>query len=146
MFEPRITAQGRLTSDPILRYGKSGKPFLTFTLAVNPRIKGYSGEWDDAPTVWLQCISFHAAEETNDGLAKGDTVFIEGDLTVDEYTDKTGQPRQSLKVTVRQLGRMFKPQRRPQPASAPQASYSPPANNEWGGQPTSGQDWEPAPF
>jgi len=96
----RIIIVGNLGRDPELRYTPQGTPVCTFTMATNDRRKDKSGEMQDQTTWFRITLWNRQAETASQYLHKGKSVYIEGRLRVEEYTDRDGKPRHSLEVTA----------------------------------------------
>ena len=93
----KIILIGNLGRDPELRYTPQGTPVCTFSLATNERTKR-EGEQRDI-TTWFRVTLFgKQAETASQYLARGRSVYIEGRLRLEEYTDKEGKQRHSLEV------------------------------------------------
>ena len=93
-----ITFRGRLTADPDLRYDSEGRAFARLRVAVNRRVKR-GDDWDDAPpTFWDVACNGRLAENVDQSLAKGNPVAVTGQVITEEWTDKDGDTRRSLKV------------------------------------------------
>ena len=100
----RIILVGNLGRDPELRYTPQGTPVCTFSLATNERRKDtQSGEQREVTTWFRVTLWGRQAEAAAQYLVKGRTVYVEGRLRVDEYTDKEGKPRYSLEVSATDL-------------------------------------------
>ena len=94
----KITIVGNLGRDPELRYTAQGTPVCTFSIATNERRKDRNGEMQDH-TTWFRVTMWNRMAETaSQYLQKGKSVYIEGRLRVDEYTDRDGKPRYALEV------------------------------------------------
>lgn len=81
-----ITATGRLTADPDLRFTPSGTPLVKFSLATDRyagKEKGRVTDYLDI-TVWGKIAEVHAEQ-----LGKGHMVCVNGDL-VQERWEKEG--------------------------------------------------------
>lgn len=79
---------GRLTKDAELSTTKKGTSMSKFRLAVNDRRN------DD--TLFINILLFGKTAETlNSMLVKGRVVSLSGELKIDEYEDKNGNPRMS---------------------------------------------------
>lgn len=91
-----VTLIGRLVADPETRETPSGKSVCSIRIAVDR--KGREKETD-----FFSCTAFG---QTGDALAtyaqKGRLVAIVGKIQLDNYTDKDGVKRQSVKVLVDQ--------------------------------------------
>jgi len=101
----RVMLIGRLTRDPEKRTFQNGGAVTRFGFAVNNRRKNNStGQWEDEP-VFLDVEAFNRGENGTladriaDTLRKGQQVFIEGHLKLDQW-EKDGVKRQALKVVV----------------------------------------------
>jgi single-strand DNA-binding protein len=99
----QMTAIGNLGRDPELRYTPQRTAVCNFSIAVNEKQRDKSGEVQDV-TMWFRCTAWDkTAEIAAKYLAKGDQVFVQGRLKVDEWTDRDGNNRYTLDVTVGQL-------------------------------------------
>ena len=94
----RITIIGNVGRDPEMRAIPSGEMVTGFTVATTERSK--NGD----VTTWFRVSAFGKLAETcNQYLRKGSYVYIEGPLTLREYTDRDGATRQSLDVRAREM-------------------------------------------
>ena len=96
----RIIIVGNLGRDPELRYTPQGTPVCSFTMATNDRRKDKNGEMQDQTTWFRVTLWNRQAETASQYLHKGKSVYIEGRLRVEEYTDRDGKLRHSLEVTA----------------------------------------------
>lgn len=94
----RIILVGNLGRDPELRYTPQGTPVCSFTLATNERRKDKTGEMQDHTTWFRVTLWGRQAEAASQYLAKGRSVYIEGRLRVEEWTDRDGKARHTLEV------------------------------------------------
>lgn len=106
---------GTLSRDAEAKTSKAGKPYLRLNLRV--------GDGDDAQFV-NGMIFDSAAIETAEKLTKGARVYIEGRLTVDEWTAKDGAARHGLSVMashcrLAQIGRNRPKREQPKSAASP---------------------------
>jgi single-strand DNA-binding protein len=103
----KVMLIGRLTRDPEARVFPNGGKVARFGFAVNNRKKNaQTGQWEDDP-VFLECEVFNRgetgtlADRMEQSVRKGQQVFIEGHLKLDQWNDKTtGDKRSMLKVVV----------------------------------------------
>jgi single-strand DNA-binding protein len=102
----KVMLIGRLTRDPEVRTFPNGGKVAALGFAVNNRRKNnQSGQWEDEP-VFLDMEVFNRGENgkqadlVEQSLRKGNQVFIEGHLKLDQWTDKEGQKRSKLKIVV----------------------------------------------
>jgi single-strand DNA-binding protein len=98
MSHNKIIIVGNLGKDPELRYTPQGKAVASFTLATNEKRKDKSGELQNVTTWFRVTLWDKQAEAASKYLTKGRSVYIEGRLRMEEWTDKDGQKRQSLEV------------------------------------------------
>ena len=88
-----IILTGRLTRDPELKFGQSGKAYSRFTLAVDRPMQ--KGEAD-----FINCVAFgKTAELIGEYLKKGRKVGIVGRLQMSKY-EVNGEKRTSYDVVV----------------------------------------------
>jgi single-strand DNA-binding protein len=102
----KVMLIGRLTRDPECRAFSNGGKVAAFGFAVNNRRKNsQTGQWEDDP-VFLDVEAFNRGESgkqadlVEQGLRKGNQVFIEGHMKLDQWTAQDGQKRQKLKIVV----------------------------------------------
>jgi len=94
----KITLIGNLGRDPELRYTPQGDAVCDFTMAVNERKKDKSGEFHDVTNWFKVTLWRNMAENASKYLAKGRQVYIEGRLSIEEWTDREGKERFTLAV------------------------------------------------
>ena len=91
-----IALSGRLTKDPELKSGQSGKAYARFTLAVDRPMQ--KGEAD-----FINCVAFgKTAELIGEYLRKGRKVGVIGRLQMSKY-EVNGEKRTSYDVIVETL-------------------------------------------
>jgi len=102
----KVMLIGRLTRDPEVRTFSNGGKVAKLGFAVNNRKKDQqSGQWVDDP-VFLDVEVFNRGENgkqadlVEQSLRKGQQIFIEGHLRMDNWTDKEGQKRSKLVVVI----------------------------------------------
>src|SRR5215813_3891349 len=94
----KIIVVGYLGRDPELRYTPDGTPVCNFSVATTERRKDKSGEPQEL-TTWFQVALFgRQAENVKEYLSKGSQVWLEGSLTLNQWTDRHGAPRVNLEV------------------------------------------------
>ncbi len=94
----KIFLIGNLTRDPELRTTTSGVSVCTFTIAVNRRFAGQSGE---RQTDFFRINAWRALGETCQRyLAKGRKVAVVGELQARTYEAKDGSTQLSLDVSA----------------------------------------------
>ena len=89
----RTVLVGRLTKDPELRKSGSGNSFISFTVAVDNRVR--PGEAKSAS--FINCVAFgNSADNMAKYTRKGSLVGVEGRLQQRNYATKDGTQRCSL--------------------------------------------------
>jgi len=82
---------GRLAQDPELRTSAAGKPWARLSMAV--------GNGDD--TQWVSVLTFgEIAEQLCAAMHKGDKLYVEGTLRLNEWTGREGEKRTGLSVAA----------------------------------------------
>ena len=102
----KVMLIGRLTRDPEVRTFSNGGKVAKLGFAVNNRKKDQgSGQWVDDP-VFLDVEVFNRGENgrqadlVEQSLRKGQQIFIEGHLRMDNWTDKDNNKRSKLVIVV----------------------------------------------
>ena len=94
----KIMIVGYLGRDPELRYTPQGTPVCDFSIATSERRKDKSGDLQEV-TTWFRVSLFgRQAELASQYLTKGRQVYVEGQLSQREWTDKDGGARTTLEV------------------------------------------------
>ena len=96
----KIFIMGNLGRDPELRYTPQGTAVCDFSVAVNEKKRDKAGELQDVTTWFRVTLWGKQAENGSKYLTKGSPVFIEGRLSVGEWTDRDGNNRQTLEVNA----------------------------------------------
>lgn len=94
----KIIIVGNLGRDPELRYTPQGDAVCSFAVATNERKKDKSGEFQDITTWFKVTLWRRMAENAAKYLSKGSSVYIEGRLHMEEWTDREGKARYTLGV------------------------------------------------
>lgn len=96
----KVMLIGRLCRDPELRYLPSNTAITSFGLAINRRWRNQQGEQQEEVT-FIDCEAFGKPAETiNQYVSKGQPLFVEGRLKLDQWQDKEGNNRSRMKVVV----------------------------------------------
>jgi single-strand DNA-binding protein len=99
----KVLLIGRLTRDPESRTFSTGGKVAKFGFAVNNKRRNpTTGEWEDEP-VFIDVDIFNRgenklADRVEQTLRKGQQIFIEGHLRLDQWTSQDGQKRSKLTV------------------------------------------------
>jgi single-strand DNA-binding protein len=105
----KVMLIGRLTREPEIRTFANGGKVANFGFAVNNRKKNpNSGEWESEP-VFLDIKAFNRergrqlADLVEQSLHKGNQVFLEGHLHLDQWTSQDGQKQSRLRIILDDL-------------------------------------------
>jgi single-strand DNA-binding protein len=91
---------GNLGRDPELRQTASGKAVATLRIATNEQWTDQSGERQER-TEWHSVVVWgRQAENCNQYLKKGRTVYVEGRLQTRKWQDKDGHDRYTTEIVA----------------------------------------------
>jgi len=96
----RVMLTGRLVRDPELRHTAADVAVCDITLAHNRRFRGNNGELRDEATFIDVTFWRKSAVKLVEFFKKGDPIFVEGRLTMDQWTAKDGQRKQKVKIAA----------------------------------------------
>jgi len=131
-----LTMSGTLVRDPELRFGNSGIPNCTFTLAHNnQRYDKQAGKWIDADVIFMRCVAWRTlAEQVAESFGKGDDLLVTGKLRNNTWETKEGEKREQLELIVDDVAgsarRAVVKVRRASRQQSPAAASAPPAASE----------------
>ena len=100
----KVSLLGNLGADPETKYTPNGAMVVELRIAVNPRPRGQGRE--DAPPTWYRVSAWDRLAERLDKMAqqgyiaKGRSLFVEGQLEPREFTGNDGQSRTSMDVRM----------------------------------------------
>lgn len=123
-----VRIAGRLTRDPELRYLQSGTAVCELSVAISRHYRTKEGEKKEDVTFVSVETWEKTAEHCGQNLKKGSPVLVDGSLKMDEWTDKQGEIRKTLKIRaqrVQQLAWEDKPSRQEdeKPVSEPDMPF-----------------------
>lgn len=99
------TLIGNTTSDVELRYTQSGRAVANVTIAVNERRRKDDGTYEDGEAWFARCVAWgDLGEHLAASVEKGLRVVAFGRIGQKEWTDKEGQKRTSVEVTLDAVG------------------------------------------
>ncbi|UFH56236.1 single-stranded DNA-binding protein [Spirosoma sp. KNUC1025] len=103
----KVTLIGNLGADPEVRYLDGGAVVATFNVATTEKFTNRNGEKVEQ-TEWFRVELWNEqAKVAEKYLKKGNSVYVEGRLRTELWTDKEGKERTSLRVranTMQLLG------------------------------------------
>ncbi|WP_457966878.1 single-stranded DNA-binding protein [Arthrobacter sp. D1-29] len=99
-----VSITGNLVADPELTIGESGVAHAKLRVAVNQRVQGADGTWQDGEPVFHNVSAFRAlAENVANSLKKGDPVNVAGELEFRAY-EKDGERREARRIIADTIG------------------------------------------
>lgn len=99
----KVILVGNLGNDPELRYSQGGNAIASISVATSERWKDKNGEAQER-TEWHRVKAFgKLAEIIGEYCKKGQTVYIEGSLRTEKYTDKNGVEKYSTDIIADEM-------------------------------------------
>jgi single-strand DNA-binding protein len=94
---------GHLGKDPELKYGSSGNPVCTMTLATDEGYTDKDGNKVDR-VEWHRIVAYQRLAETcGQYLQKGRLIYVEGKLQTRKWQDQNGQDRYTTEVVAQRV-------------------------------------------
>ena len=121
----KVVLCGRLTADPELKQTQNNIPVVSFTLAVNRRRFGASGDASQAQQAdFIRLVAWRqTAEFISKFFKKGSALCVTGSIQTRTWTDQQNQKRNDTEVVVDEA--MFVDGRNE--SGMPQGGYTPDA-------------------
>ncbi|MGB3617231.1 MAG: single-stranded DNA-binding protein [Catalinimonas sp.] len=123
----KVILVGNLGGDPEVRYLEGGTVVSRARLATTETFRDRRGE-SVAHTEWHQLELWDGlAEVAEQHLKKGDLIYVEGKLRTDQWMDREGRSRTSVRVRVTTLNMLGRSARREgaAPPAAPERVEAP---------------------
>jgi single-strand DNA-binding protein len=98
-----VTLTGNLTNDPELRFTPSGTAVANFGFAVNRQYTDKNGNKVEKPTYYQVSVWREMAENVANTLRKGNRAMIQGYLEMEDWTDREGNKRTSVRITANEV-------------------------------------------
>jgi single-strand DNA-binding protein len=99
----KVILVGNLGRDPEIRYMPSGEPIANIALATSRKYKNKVGEMVEE-TEWHRITFFgKLAEIVGQYMKKGSSMYVEGRLKTDKYTDKDGIEKYSTVIVGNEM-------------------------------------------
>lgn len=96
----KVILMGRLTKDPVIRYGGDNTAIATFSLAVDRRF----GRQEEQTADFFNCSAFgRQAEFAEKYLHQGTKILLAGRIQNDVYTNREGQRVFSVQIIAEEL-------------------------------------------
>ena len=140
----KVILVGNLGRDPEVRGLPNGESVANIAIATSNKYKNRAGEMVEE-TEWHNAVLFgRLAEIAGQYLKKGSSIYVEGRLKTEKYTDKNGVEKYQTKVIISELkmlggrsagenephgtGSVTRQQNAPQARQAPAARQAPQSN------------------
>lgn len=98
----KVMLIGNLGNDAEHRFTSNNTAISTFSLATTKSYKDKSGSWNNT-TTWHNCKAWKLPDYYKEHLVKGAKVYVEGEISKSDYTDKEGIKRYSTDIIVREI-------------------------------------------
>ncbi len=113
-----VVLHGNLTRDPevrVLEFGERKTSVVNFTIATSRHFKKSNGE-KGQETTFVDCEAWdRGAEVIGEFFTKGSGIVVHGALKNDNWEDKEGKKRSSMKVRVEKFDMVGKRTAEPKP-------------------------------
>ena len=120
----KVQVIGNVTRDVDLKRTQGGTAVCDIGIAVNENRKDANGQWQEE-TLFLDVTLWGRNAEIADEYAgKGASVYVEGRMKLEAWTDPNGYERKKLKIIgdrLQLLGGRSEAKQRPTPAPSPAA-------------------------
>lgn len=120
----KVQVIGNVTRDVDLKRTQGGTAVCDIGIAVNENRKDANGQWQEE-TLFLDVTLWGRNAEIADEYAgKGASVYVEGRMKLEAWTDPNGYERKKLKIIgdrLQLLGGRSEAKQRPTPSPAPAA-------------------------
>ena len=94
----KVILLGNLGADPEVRYLESGSVVASFNIATSEKYKGRDGNMVEQ-TEWHRIELWdNLAKIAEQYLKKGNSVYVEGKIRTEEWTDKEGIQRKGIRI------------------------------------------------
>ena len=104
MSDTTTTVVGNTTRDIEIKFTASGQAVGDFGVAVNKRVKGANGEWEDGePEFYDVTVWGSTAENFAESCPRGTRVMVIGRLQFDTW-EKDGEKRSKVKIVADHVG------------------------------------------
>lgn len=97
----KITIEGRLGADPVVRITQAGKQVCNLSIAVNKRIPCGNG-FEDSVT-WHRCVLWQGLAEQAQPLRKGQPVCVAGFQKRRTWTGRDGKTRTTVEIIAEKV-------------------------------------------
>ena len=101
----KVILLGNLGRDPEIRTTQNNQKIVTLNIATSERWRDNQSGEQREKTEWHRVVSFneHLADVAERFLAKGRTVYLEGQLQTRKWTDQSGQERYTTEIVLQRF-------------------------------------------
>lgn len=99
----KVMVIGNVGQEPKIFSFQNGKKKASFSVACSKRYRDANGEQKEQ-TTWVNCAAFGGiANVVEEYVGKGSQVYVEGELSVNNFTDQQGNKKFVTEVRVTSL-------------------------------------------
>lgn len=99
----KVMVIGNVGQEPKIFTFQNGKKKASFSVAASKRYRDANGEQKEQ-TTWVNCSAFgKLAYVVEEYVGKGSQLFVEGELSVNNFTDQNGNKKSVTEVRVTTL-------------------------------------------
>lgn len=99
----KVMVIGNVGQEPKIFTFQNGKKKASFSVAASKHYRDANGEQKEQ-TTWVNCSAFgKLADVVEDYVGKGSQLFVEGELSVNNFTDQNGNKKSVTEVRVTTL-------------------------------------------
>lgn len=99
----KVILIGNVGGDPTIRVTPSGDTVANFSIATTDVWKDKNGQKQEK-TEWHRLVAYRKlAEIIRDYVKTGSSIYIEGRLVSNKYTDKNGIDREAVNINIEEL-------------------------------------------
>lgn len=121
---PQIAGEFGVVAEPELKFSDKGNAWMRIRGVAKDRVRDSNGQWTDGTALFIDIVvGGKSAENLMESVTKGDSIMVVGRLEQNEYTDKEGVKKVSLRIRAEEIGVSV----RWNPAKTPRMSEAAPA-------------------
>jgi single-strand DNA-binding protein len=90
---------GHVGKDPVTR-SANGRDVTNFSVAVTKKWKSQNGEKQEKTTWFSVSCWGNLSKIASDWVKKGSQIYVEGEISINEYTNEAGESKASLVLTA----------------------------------------------
>lgn len=98
----KVMLIGNLGRDAETRFTPNNLSVSNFSIAVTRSYKGKDDQWQNE-TTWINVVAFDLSDYYKSALRKGKKIYVEGRLSIREYTDRDGIKKYFTEVIAEKI-------------------------------------------